>query len=298
MKKATADKKGKKAAWRGERRVAVPPAESEFWPVWCWGKLWTREAARWFAGRCQLCAYACPPPEGRRRLDKRAGLPSFLICTNHPDSPGRMREVMPTETCRNYKAPHWLPPRSKSPKRIAAPPTCKTDGKVRHIPLGHGLFATVDAADYKRLSRHRWYTCNTHDHVYAVRTDDKGRMVYMHREIVHVPQGSVVDHIDHNILNNRQCNLRTCTKAQNAANAAPRGGSSEYAGVYKNRNKWEARIRHRGKYYYLGLFDSPIEAAKARDRMAYALHGLFAYLNFPEDFPRRKRSPSRKSRDR
>jgi hypothetical protein len=27
-----------------------------------------------------------------------------------------------------------------------------------------------------------------------------------------------------------------------------------------------------------------IEAAKARDRKAYELHGRFAYLNFPEDY--------------
>ena len=32
----------------------------------------------------------------------------------------------------------------------------------------------------------------------------------------------------------------------------------------------------------LGRFDTKIEAAKARDRKAYELHGEFAYLNFPE----------------
>ena len=53
-----------------------------------------------------------------------------------------------------------------------------------------------------------------------------------------------------------------------------------------------ARIMWRGKYYHLGCFDSPIEAAKARDRKAYALHGPYAYLNFPEDFPKRRKSPS------
>ena len=292
-KKGTGDRKGKTAARRGRRRVAAPPTESEFWPVWCRGKLWTREAAGWFAGRCQLCAYACPPPEGQRRLNKRAGLPTFLICTNHPASPGRMREVMPTERCRNYKAPHWQRPRTKSARRTPTSPTCQPDGKVRHIPIGRGLFVTVDAADYKRLSKYHWYTCHTSGRPYAIRQNEKGRMVYMHREIMHAPRGSIVDHIDHNILNNRQCNLRVCTKAQNAANAAPRGGASGYVGVYKNRKKWIASITCRGKYYYLGIFDSPIEAAKARDRKAYALHGPYAYLNFPEDFPHRRKPSSK-----
>ena len=272
----------------------MPPAESDLWPLWCRGKLWTREAARWFAGRCQLCAYACPPPEGRRRLDKLAALPTFLICTNHPDSPGRMREVVRTETCRNYKAPRWQPPRSKSARKAPASPVREPDGKVRHIPVGHGLFATVDAADYKRLSKYKWYGCKIYGRTYAVRHNDQGQIVYMHREVVHAPKGSVVDHINHNILNNRQCNLRVCTQAQNAANAGPRGAASGYVGVYKNGKKWMAMITCRGKHYYLGCFDDPIEAAKARDRKAYALHGPFAYLNFPEDFARRCRKRSSK----
>ncbi len=36
--------------------------------------------------------------------------------------------------------------------------------------------------------------------------------------------------------------------------------------------------------YFLGFFDDEIEAARARDRKAYELHGKFAYLNFPEDY--------------
>jgi hypothetical protein len=292
--KAARDEKAKMRAPHGGKRTGrVPPAQSALWPLWCRGKLWTREAARWFAGRCQLCAYACPPTEGRQRLDKLASLPTLLICTNHPDSPGRMREVMPTQKCRNFRAARWQPPRLKSPKRIPTSPTYKTDGKVRHIPVGHGLFATVDAVDYERLSKYKWHASNIYGRVYAVRHNDKGRIVYMHREIMHAPKGSVVDHMDHNSLNNRRCNLHVCTQAQNAANAGPRGGVSGYVGVYKSGKKWMARIMWRGKYYHLGCFDSPIEAAKARDRKAYELHGPYAYLNFPEDFPQR-RKPSAK----
>ena len=39
-----------------------------------------------------------------------------------------------------------------------------------------------------------------------------------------------------------------------------------------------------GKHYYLGVSEDEVEAAKA-----WELHGEFAYLNFPEDFPRRGR---------
>jgi hypothetical protein len=36
--------------------------------------------------------------------------------------------------------------------------------------------------------------------------------------------------------------------------------------------------------YYLRFLNDEVEAAKARDRKAYKLHGQFACLNFPEDF--------------
>jgi hypothetical protein len=97
-------------------------------------------------------------------------------------------------------------------------------------------------------------------------------------------KGYVVDHIDGNGLNNRRCNLRICTRRQNAANVGPRGGASEFVGVYRQRDKWGAQIVWRGKKYTLGSYDTQVEAAKVRDRKAFELHGEFAYLNFPEDF--------------
>ena len=36
----------------------------------------------------------------------------------------------------------------------------------------------------------------------------------------------------------------------------------------------------------MGPIDDEVEAAKARDRKAWELHGEFAYLNFPEDYGR------------
>jgi len=80
--------------------------------------------------------------------------------------------------------------------------------------------------------------------------------------------------------------LRICTQRQNQANRGPRGGTAQYIGVVHCRDKWEARIRYRGKLLCLGHYDTEIEAAKARGRKAYKPHGEFAYLNFPEDYGR------------
>jgi hypothetical protein len=160
------------------------------------------------------------------------------------------------------------------------------DPQVRRIPLGKGLFATVDAADYEKVSQYHWYaTNNGGKNVYAATTLN-GKTVHMHRMLMRPRKGYVVDHIDGNGLNNRRCNLRVCTQAQNMANRSPRGGSSQYVGVYRYRDRWAASVTCQGKCYYVGIFDDEIEAAKARDRKAYELHGEYAYLNFPDDVER------------
>jgi len=53
--------------------------------------------------------------------------------------------------------------------------------------------------------------------------------------------------------------------------------------VSRHGDKWIAYINYRGRHYHLGLFDDEVEAARARDRKAWELHGEFAYLNFPEE---------------
>lgn len=274
--------KGKKGV-KGGRRVRVPPPESEVWPEQFRGKRWKSIYAILFAGKCQLCAYSCPLPKSRQLLDKWLGVARRLLCTNHPDCGGELREVLPIDTCRNFKAKSWLPPRSRLGKSGRCAKRKEPKGEVRRIPLGNGLFATIDAADYDRLSKYRWYASHHGPTTYA-RCRQKSKDTYMHRMIMRPRKGQIVDHIDGNGLNNRRCNLRICTSRQNQANRGPCGGSSRFVGVFRNKDKWQAGIGYRGKSYYIGLFDDEVEAAKARDRKAYELHGEFAYLNFPEDY--------------
>jgi hypothetical protein len=92
-----------------------------------------------------------------------------------------------------------------------------------------------------------------------------------------------IDHIDRDTSNNRIDNLRLATKQQNAANAAPSGGSSKYRGVSKmaDSGKWRAYISKDGKQKYLGTFLDEKQAAAAYDTHAKRLFGEFAYLNLP-----------------
>ena len=263
--------------------AGVPPADSPIWPEEYRGKRWKSVYAILFAGRCQLCAYSCRLPKSRRLLDKWRRVTRLLLCTNHPSEPGELCEVLPIDTCRNFKAKSWKRPRTKSGRRHPHPTIDETAGEVRRIPLGNGLFATVDAAHYEEISKYKWYANRRNSTVYAT-CIKQGRVVYMHRMIMRPAKGALVDHIDGNGLNNRRCNLRVCTHQQNQANRGSRGGSSRFVGVHRHGDQWQASIRCRGEYFYLGLHDDEVEAAKARDRKAYELHGEYAYLNFPKDF--------------
>jgi hypothetical protein len=280
------------AAWH--RRPKVPPPDSDIWPEEYRGERWRPIFAFLFAGKCVLCAHSCPLPRSRRLEDKWRRLGPRLHCTHHPSNPGGIEEVLLTDTCRNFKPKRWQRPRPGRARTRAGRPPAPSRGRTERIPLGNGLFATVDAADYPKLSQHRWYARRRGRTIYAM-CHDRGRDVYMHRMIMRPRRGYIVHHLDHDGLNNRRDNLRVCTRRQHQSTRGPVGGTSQYVGVYRSGNHWEARIRHRGKVYYLGFFHTEVEAAKARDRKAYELHGEFAYLNFPEDLPALRRA-ARKAR--
>lgn len=104
----------------------------------------------------------------------------------------------------------------------------------------------------------------------------------MHRIIVDAPAGMVVDHINHDALDNRRANLRVCTQSQNLGNQIRKLGSSKYKGVswHKAAQKWHARIQKNDAHVSLGLFDSETDAARAYDSAAREHFGEFALCNF------------------
>lgn len=198
-------------------------------------------------------------------------------CANHPDSPGQMRQT-PSQVCRNY--------RRKPPK---------PGGDAKQIPLGDGCYAYVDAADFEWLNRYNWRLQNG----YAARRQN-GRVIYMHREIMNPPKGMMVDHGNHNKLDNTRENLRVCTRQQNTHNNRKHVDScSQFKGVGYNREKekWFAKAYFEGKRIWLGYFDEEADAARAYDRTAVEYFGEFAHLNFPEEWPPERRAQVRAQRE-
>jgi hypothetical protein len=106
----------------------------------------------------------------------------------------------------------------------------------------------------------------------------------MHRWIMNAPAGLLVDHKNHNGLDNRKENLRFATRAENSRYARKKKNKfrSDYKGVQyiKKIRKWRARITFEGRTRYIGDFKDEISAAKAYDRAAKKYFGEFACLNF------------------
>lgn len=166
----------------------------------------------------------------------------------------------------------------------------RIEGDVAYVPLTKGYEAIIDAADVPLLAGFNW--CAQEDYrkdgtllaVYAVRAapapDGPYRQIKlrMHRVICAAADGLEVDHRDSNGLNNRRCNLRVATKAQNLANQRTRPDNSSGAkGVtfHKATGKWQPQIMVNGSRVYLGLFVSVEEAAAAYAKASAELHGEF-----------------------
>lgn len=157
-----------------------------------------------------------------------------------------------------------------------------------------GLYALIDDEDYELVSGYtNWYPLLTRrvnvTNVYAIadvkKDDGAPTTIRMHRLILET--SLLVDHIDHNGLNNVRSNLRECTRTQNQGNSRSFRGSSSFKGVYLNKpnGRWIARIGiSSGRKIYLGSFVNEREAAVAYDIKAREVFGEFAYTNFtPEE---------------
>ncbi|PAV30442.1 hypothetical protein CIL05_07835 [Virgibacillus profundi] len=103
-------------------------------------------------------------------------------------------------------------------------------------------------------------------------------MDLLHRIIKNPQEKEVVDHINHNTLDNVDENLRVGTRAQNTWNSRMKSNNtSGVIGVYSNSyGRWVAEIYVNGKKISLGNFDDIEEAKKVRRNAEYQYFKEFA----------------------
>jgi hypothetical protein len=116
---------------------------------------------------------------------------------------------------------------------------------------------------------------------------------FIHRLVTSAPNNMEVDHINHNPLDNRRCNLRICTKSENSRNnQGQKTRKAKYKGTYyEKRSKvvgkhYRAYTRVNGKKLWFGYYATEEDAARAYNKNALKLFGRFACLNDIRDTPR------------
>jgi hypothetical protein len=90
--------------------------------------------------------------------------------------------------------------------------------------------------------------------------------------IIGKKEGYDIDHINHDILDNRKQNLRHCTVSQNMMNKKVKG----YC-WHKDNKKWMAYIKINKKFINLGSFINKQDAINTRRKAEQKYFGEFAY---------------------
>jgi len=162
---------------------------------------------------------------------------------------------------------------------LAKPIQRNSDGQAI-IVTKKNVEIIVDDDDYYKLAAFEW-SITPLGYAYA-RMNSKA--IRMHRFIMDVhdkPNVLNVDHINHNILDNRKSNLREADNLLNSHNRISTGSESGYVGVRQARtsNKFEARVVYNHKTILLGTYESAELASLARDEKCKELFGADARLN-------------------
>lgn len=143
------------------------------------------------------------------------------------------------------------------------------------IPVSRGEYTKVSNEDFERVKGINWSLS-------SIRYVKNTRHGLLSRFILKPTSNIEVDHINGDTLDNRRENLRFASRAQNVYNTkAQYNSSSLHKGVSysKIRKKWVAQITLNGNHYFLGRYNTELEASKAYNEKAKELHGEFAKLN-------------------
>lgn len=149
------------------------------------------------------------------------------------------------------------------------------DGSVLHCQE-NGIRTLVDA-DVAVWLKRLWLICFK-DGLYAAYHRNR-KVCYLHREIMECPENMVVDHANGDTFDNRRCNLRVCSTANNVRNRVVlnKNNTTGKRGVTYDarRDMWHAVIKHNRKSYYLGRFGRFEDAKAAREKAEVEFWGLF-----------------------
>jgi len=137
---------------------------------------------------------------------------------------------------------------------------------------GSELETIIDVEDFEKVNSHNgaWFSqiskgMETLYVVSNIKDGDNRRGIRLHRLIMDTPAGLVVDHINHDTLDNTRNNLRNVTVSENLQNQnIQRMSKSGYRGViwFKPTGKWMVRVTVSKKSKFIGYFTDVDEAGR------------------------------------
>lgn len=142
-----------------------------------------------------------------------------------------------------------------------------------------GNYTIVDSELLPELKKYYWFREPNGYFVSVTGTKHEKRIILHNFIFGEVPKGYEVDHKNRKKYDNRRCNLRQATRAENNINhGLSVANSSGYVGVsyLKSRRKFRAYITVNGKQISLGLYDSPEKAYQARLKAERKYYGEFS----------------------
>ena len=158
--------------------------------------------------------------------------------------------------------------------------TMKTIINSDDLWIAQGFNGMWKAALNRRRFNGRWGEVTDSEggtfYVQGDSIDNKGKneLLLLHRLITNCPADLVVDHKDHNTMNNTRNNLRNVTEAVNSQNRV-RGvnNRSGYKNVSWNTNtkKWKVAVMVNGKRVHFGYFSDVKQAGEAARKARISL---------------------------
>lgn len=129
----------------------------------------------------------------------------------------------------------------------------REEGDTLYIKVGEQE-VMIDKEDL-----HKIYPSKVDISVYGYALCKRGKR--LHRVILDCPKGYEVDHINHNKLDNRKCNLRIVTRSENQMNKVITSNTGEYGISLCQNGRYLVRINQK----FIGIKKTLEEAITIRD---------------------------------
>jgi len=153
--------------------------------------------------------------------------------------------------------------------------------------LNKGGTFIIDTEDYELIRPYCW--CETSGRYLVARNPEDGKLLKLHRLIMNAPDGLIVDHINHDVRDNRKCNLRVVNDQNSVRNRGLYSNNKSGiigVGWMSREQRWRAEIRIDRKSIYLGYYDNLDDAVAARKAAEEKYFGPYSYDNSIAAVPR------------